>query len=180
MKTPAPVRYWHVLFEESGALRSVTEISGPADEGWVIVEAPDEGTAKRKAYNIYCARKKKLAKARLHAAGNCACGRKRDRKHPSGEWMLTCLVCAERHRVQSAAHLERKAQGVTDHQRDEPARVASNLSRQRDRRGEIRLETLVEVRQRWIDSRNVALFGQWLIAEIALLTGAEPSKGAAA
>lgn len=179
MTTPAPIRYWHVLFEESGALRSVTEISGPGDAGWVIVEAPDEGTAKRKAYNLYCARKKKLAAARNHAQGKCCCGRSRDRKDPSGAWMKTCSVCAERHKVHSAAHLERRAAGVTDHQRDEPARVASNLARQRDRRGEIRLETLIEVRQQWIDSRNVALFGKWLQAEIASLTGADKNEAAA-
>jgi hypothetical protein len=175
----APIRYWHVLFEESGALRSVTEIAGRGDAGWVIVEAPDENTAKRKAYNIYCARKKKLAVARNHAAGKCCCGRPQDRKHPNGKWMATCSTCATRHEVHRKNYQERRDAGVIDHERDEPARVASNLSRQRDRRGEIRLETLVEVRQQWIDSRNVALFGKWLQGEIALLTGANKNEAAA-
>jgi hypothetical protein len=173
-------RYWRVDFTAAGAIARVTELVGPSHEDWVIVEAPDESTAKRKAYNLYCARKKKLAVQRNHAAGKCCCGRAQDRKRPTGTWMLTCSVCAARHEVHRSNYMERKVAGVTDHKRDETARVSSNLERQRDRRGEIRLETLIEVRNRWIEARNVALFGSWLLAEIATLTGADTGKGAAA
>jgi hypothetical protein len=92
-------RYWRVVFTDAGALESVTEIEGPGDADWVIVEARTAEAARRKAHNLYCARKKKLAKQRHHAAGQCACGRDQDRKHPSGKWMLTCSTCAERQKV---------------------------------------------------------------------------------
>lgn len=180
VSSPPPVRYWRLVFSEGGALESIREIDGPRDASWVIIEAPDQKTAERRAFSIYCARKKKLAKERNHRAGNCACGRKQDRKHPSGEPMLVCSVCAERQKVYNDRLAARAASGAKAGApvRDEAARVAANLSRQRDRRGEIRLETLIEVRQQWIASRNVALFGKWLTAEIDRLTGAD--SGAAA
>jgi len=94
--------------------------------------------------------------------------------------MLTCSVCAVRHEVHRRNSEARLAAGVTDHQRDESARVAANQNRQRDRRAELRLEVLVEVRNRWLASRNVSLFGHWLQSEIARLTGAESSTEAVA
>lgn len=178
-------RYWQVQFTETGAIASVTEIRCGADRaGWVIVEAPDEPTARQRAYNLYCARKKAQAKARHRAVGECACGRKQDRKHPSGKPMLTCSVCAERQAVYNERSLERsqaaaKAAANDDAPvptgmaaRDEGARVAANLTRQRDRRAEIRLETLIDVRQQWIDSPNIQRFGKWLQGEIDRITGA--------
>jgi hypothetical protein len=165
------MKSWRVTFSDTGAIASVVPLEGEQGADWVIVQAPDEATAKRRAYNIYCARKKKLAKTRLHAAGNCSCGRKQDRKHPSGAPMLTCSVCAERHAAQSKACNERKANPPeVPHVRDEAARVTVNLERQRDRRGELRLETLIEVRQRWVTARNVGLFSKWLESEIRALT----------
>jgi hypothetical protein len=170
------VKSWRVNFAANGSIASVVPLEGEQGTDWVIVQAPDEATAKRRAYNIYCARKKKLAKTRLHAAGNCCCGRKQDRKHPDGTPMLTCTVCAERHAAQSKACLERKANPpAVPHVRDEQARVASNLERQRDRRAEIRLEVLIEVRDQWFKSRNVGLFSKWLERELQSLTSARKS-----
>jgi hypothetical protein len=172
-------RYWRVEFAADGAISGITEVYGPGHEDWVIVEAPDQERAQRAALGIYCARKKKLARERNYAAGNCACGRKNNRAdqlHPkTGKPLLSCSTCSARHQVHLAGHRQRKAEGVTDHQRDESARVAATQTRQRDRRGEIRLETLLEVRDQWINQRNVALFGKWLIAEIETITGAKAS-----
>ncbi len=178
-------RYWQVQFAATGAVASVTELEpGAARDGWVIVDAPDERTARQRAYNIYCARKKAQAIARHRAVGECACGRKQDRKHPSGKPMLTCSVCAERsgvynERSRQRAQAAAKAPANDDAPvpsgmaaRDEGARVAANLTRQRDRRAEIRLETLIEVRKQWIDSPNIQRFGKWLQGEIDRITGA--------
>lgn len=182
MRTP-PIRYWRVDFDEAGAVSGVTEIDGPGHAGWTIVEAPDKERAQRVAIGIYCARKKKLSRERNYAAGNCACGRKNDRAdqlHPkTGKPLLSCSTCSARHQVHLAGHRQRKAEGITDHQRDESARVAATQTRQRDRRGEIRLETLIEVQKAWIDTRTVGAFGQWLVREIARLTGADKNEVAA-
>lgn len=53
------------------------------------------------------------------------------------------------------------------------ARVQLNLQRQRDRRAEIRLETLIEARAEWRSARN---FASWLDREIEELT--KPSVAA--
>lgn len=179
-----PTRYWRVDFSGEGGISAVTEISGPANAEWVVVEASSYEGAKRAAYNLYCRRKKKLARQRNYALGNCACGRKNDRtdqKHPkTGEPLKTCSVCSVRHEVHVAGYEQRKAAGITDHQRDEAARVASNRERQRDRRGELRLETLLEVQKAWVRSPNLGAFSKWLATEIRRLTGADASKEAAA
>lgn len=169
-------RYWRVVFSPEGRVLDVVEITfGDGQKDWLIVEAPDQAAAKRKAFNLYCARKKRLAKARKHAEGHCACGRKQDRLHPSGEPMLTCSTCAERQKCWQDAHKKRVAAGTADtHVRDEAARVAKCQARQRDRRAELRLETLLDVRKQWIEARNVGLFGKWLEREIEALTKGLP------
>jgi hypothetical protein len=173
------VSYWRVDFNAAGAVTRVSAVDGPANDEWVVVEAPDEERARRAAIGIYCARKKRLARERNRSEGRCVCGRRNDRLGQldprTGNPLLSCSVCGARHKVHRDSHKQRKADGVTDHKRDESARVATNLGRQRDRRGEIRLETLIEVRDQWIHQRNVALFGQWLTAEIERITGAKAS-----
>lgn len=170
MTLPTP-RYWRVIFSATGAIESVRELTSPPDETWIILIADDAAEAKRKAINLYCARKKKLAKERLHANGQCRCGRQQDRTDEKGKPMLTCSTCAERQAAQNERFEARKQQGVTNHVRDEGARVAVNMERQRDRRGEIRLETLLEVRKQWQNSRNVGSFTAWVEIEIKKLTG---------
>lgn len=38
-------RYWRVVFTSTGSVASVTELDGPAEAHWVIVEAADEAAA---------------------------------------------------------------------------------------------------------------------------------------
>lgn len=175
-----PPRYWRVVFDDAGAIESISEIAGTGRADWEIVQAPTEEAARRKAYNRYAARKKREVISRKHAQGQCRCGRPQDRKRPDGTLMKLCSVCAERNEVWRTESGERKAAGVTDHQRDEVARVASHQQRQRDRRAEIRLETLLEVKRRWIESHNIQQFGAWLRGEVDNLTGAQRAKGEAA
>jgi len=65
-------------------------------------------------------------------------------------------------------------------ERDEAARVALNGQRQRDRRAEIRLETLLDVRTAWRDAPTVGRFGEWLRKEIESLTESKSPPGSAA
>jgi hypothetical protein len=181
----SPTLFWRVTFYPDGRVNRVRPIKGPGHSRWVVVQAATEEEARRKGYNLYCARKKRERGAVLKSQGRCACGRALDgalveRGRFKGEPHTKCAVCRTR-RTESWApkHAERRANGTVGQgiaERDEGARIALNLERQRDRKGEIRLETLVEVRQQWIAARNVALFGQWLQGEIAALT----KNGAAA
>lgn len=164
-------RYWRVIFNDLGKVLDIVEIDfKDGKKDWLIVEADDLKEAKVKAVRLYCARKKKLAKERLHAQGRCACGRKQDRKHRSGVPILTCTVCSVRQKACLEKAQKRVASGdLSPAVRDEAARVASNLARQRDRRAEIRLETLLEVRNQWIKSRTIGSYGKWLEQEIEKL-----------
>lgn len=169
----AAARYWRVLFTPQGRVADVLPIrfDDGADD-WTIVEATTAEEARKKGKRLYDARKKKLAKVRLQSEGRCACGRARDRKHSNGSPMLTCSTCAERQKGYNEDYEKRIVAGTVHlHERDETARVASNLARQRNRRAEIRLETLVEARRMWMEARNVGLYAEWLGREIAKLTG---------
>ena len=171
-------RYWHITFDRDGRVCKVTEVKNPGHERWVVIEAVDEEQARKKGYLFYCAKKKRERVRQLHAEGRCACGRKRDRevekgKH-RGELAKLCAVCFERSKGWRESHQARVEAGTVGRgmaERDEAARIEKNLGRQRERRDELRLEVLVEVRQQWMDHRNVALFGRWLLSEIAALTG---------
>lgn len=170
---PAAPRYWRVVFDLAGAIDRVEEITGPTETDWLIVEASDEQAAQRKAYNAYARRKKKVAIARLRAEGRCRCGRAQDRTHPDGSPMLTCAVCGERQEVWRQRHAERRAAGTIGAPIAQEPRVESHRERQRDRKAELRLELLIEVRQQWMVSPNVGRFGSWLQREIDALTGAQ-------
>lgn len=171
-KSPSAPSWWRVVFSETGAITAVTPVRfDDAEEGWLLVEAPSKSAARQKAQRLYDARKKKLAKARLHASGHCACGRVQDRKYPDGRPMKTCSTCSERQKGYVQDRQERLAEGTADtHVRDERARVEANLGRQRARRAELRLETLIEVRQAWRDARTVGRFAAWIEAEIFAIT----------
>ena len=94
--------------------------------------------------------------------------------------MLVCSVCSERQKACNERARNRRGNAANDDApsvtgvaaRDEGARVAANLTRQRDRKAEIRLETLIEVRSQWIDAPNIQRFGKWLQGEIDRITGA--------
>lgn len=103
--------------------------------------------------------------------------------------MLTCSTCAIKQKVWTERHRERQElarQAVSEgrappppHVRDEAARVEANLGRQRDRRAELRLETLIEVRQKWQESTNVGRFARWLDQEIDALAKGTSGAGRA-
>jgi hypothetical protein len=166
-------RYWRVIFTAAGTVDSVVELDGPPDVDWVIVEAGDESEARAKAFRDYCARKTRGTRARYKQEGRCRCGRARDHHNAlTGTLSEQCSVCVERHKVWN--HEFRKER--RSKKRDEPARIAVNLERQRDRRAEIRIEVLLEVRKEWQKALTNGSFTQWLEREIKALTG----KGVAA
>jgi hypothetical protein len=117
--------------------------------------------AKRAAYNLYCGRKKKLAKERLYAEGRCSCGRVNDR---FDQGLKTCSVCEARAKVWKEASNNRKSKDP--HVRDEQKRIESFTERSRDRKSEIRLETLVEIQKKWQTTRITKHFERYLEEEI--------------
>lgn len=170
------MKFWRVTFKEDGAVESVAEVTGPEHGRWLVVEAADEAAARKIAYNMYCARKKKEAKERLNQAGKCCCGRTQDRKHPNGMPMKTCSTCAERQAPMKADWYKRREEAQKTGKpfvkkvRDEADRVAKCSERVRDRKSEMRLEVLCEVKKAWYAARTMSLFGQWLEGEVKKLT----------
>lgn len=176
--------WWFVTYADDGAVidcvpTKVDATASVAGVRSIVVEAPDRDAAIEQAsqlwYRMYCNETKKETRVRLDAENRCRCGRARDRKHPDGSWMKTCATCAA---YQTAAN-ERYQQRIKDgtvgtHVRDEQSRVNLNLARQRDRRREIRLETLVAVRQQFWGTATVREFVEWLDGEIK--AEAEPKK----
>ncbi len=135
---------------------------------FVQAESPVEAAKKaRQFYNTYCRERKQAASKRNDAAGNCACGRKKDRPHPSGGFWKRCAVCAARHAVHVERYEARKAAGAPPAQRDEQARTALCSVRVRDRKAEMRLETLLEVQRAWEGASNNQAFTRWLREELA-------------
>lgn len=157
------MRYWRVTFDAQGRPASVEPLEGPADADWVIVEAETAEAAHRRAVNLYAARKKRERIAQLHANGQCHCSRKQDRPG-----MLTCSVCSERRKVD---HQRRLQAGPAPRVRDEAARVASFQQRSRDRKREIRLEVLLEVRAWWQESAHTLEFLERLGKELLAAGG---------
>lgn len=176
------MRYWRVTFTEDGKLYTVREIEGPGHDEWIVVSAADEEQARTKAVRLYCSRKKRARTAALQAEGRCGCGRPLDGElvdvgRHKGKPHKRCATCRERTKtVWRPNHQARVADGTAGQgvaERDEGARMALNLQRQRDRRAEIRLETLIEARTEWRSARN---FASWLDREIEELT--KPSVAA--
>jgi hypothetical protein len=167
--------WWRADLTGDGAVARVVQVPKPhgtPTRTTIVFQAPDREAAIRVAremgFRLYCAEKKKQAKTRLHNEGRCACGRPQDRKHPDGSPMLTCTVCALGKKTwneNSRKRATERAAGVV-HVRDESARVQKNLSRQRDRRRELRLETLVEVHKNFWDMPTVKAFELWLEGQI--------------
>ncbi|HEY6056206.1 MAG TPA: hypothetical protein VIU86_19910 [Gaiellaceae bacterium] len=158
------MRYWRVTFAADGTVEGVTEIDGAGAADWLVVRAETEELARRKGYNLYCAKRKKARVAQLHAEGRCACGRWQDDSQ-----FVTCEVCRERMKRTHERRKERGGQLAPP--RDETARVAAFQARTRERKTEVRLEVLLEVRRWWIEARNVGLFGARLQKEIQACMG---------
>jgi len=137
-----------------------------------VVEANSEQEARKRTYNLYCAKKKKFAKERNYAAGKCDCGRENDRNGQidrRGHKIKSCTVCAKR----QIEYNDRARARVSPVKavRDEQARVDACTVRVRDRKEEIRLEVLVEVQKAWQNNRTVGGFTRWLDFEIKLSVG---------
>lgn len=150
------MKTWRVTFSEAGEITDVTEIEGEGSAEWVVVQADSLERARVKAYRVYCARKRRESVQRLHAQGRCRCGRKQDRPG-----MKSCSVCA----VGDLQQREKRKRGQTG-PRDEAARVAAFQQRNRDRRAEIRLETLLEVRKWWQEAPHTLAFVERMRREI--------------
>lgn len=161
-------KWWKVTFlkGKEGRINSIEPCAAP-DAAWAVgggsmyVQAVNEDAARKVAYNFYCARKKKEAIKKKHDRGQCCCGRNRDRPHPAkpDEFLLTCTTCADRRHAQ----YER---GPTFAPRDEAKRIQALQGRVRDRKNEIRLEVLCEVRKQWEMAPNVGAFTKWLKSQI--------------
>lgn len=167
------MKHWLVTFNHEGAITSVSELIGPAQQGWVIVEALDAQEARRVAYNKYCSLTKTQVRARNYTQGKCVCGRMQDRPNPAepGEMLKTCSVCSERQKVWNDRSKANKRQPI---KRDEKARLEANQRRQRDRKKEMRVEVLVEVKRKWNEllenangpSNMVKLFDKWIDEQV--------------
>lgn len=164
--------YWRVTFEGDGKVGEVVPVEGEPERDWVIVEAETAAQAERKAFNLYCARKKRLRVRSLHAEGRCSCGRVQDRPRPGGGFLKTCSTCQEYRRRD---HARRRQKGFTPQPRDEVARVAAYQERVRDRKAEIRLEVLLEVRRWWKEAPHTLAFAERLKTEIESAGGRAPA-----
>lgn len=154
-----------ILFDDAGSIATCEEVKLPVEsDRHMYVFAPDEASARKQAYNTYCAKKKAEAKVRKQAQGRCPCGRAQDRESPKGGMYKTCMVCAHRQTIYNARTNARH--NGTPAVRDEQARLDANASRQRDRRGEITLEVLLRVKKAWESSSNIGQFTAWLRKQI--------------
>lgn len=170
-------RYWRITFKKDGSINQVREVKSPGHSRWIVVEAADEATAKQRAYNMYCARKKKEVRIRNHAQKKCTCGRPQDRTNGDGTLKKTCSVCAVRQAAWHADNYKRHQEGNFEPKvRDEAARIEKCKERVRDRKSEIRIEVLTEVRAAWQNSNTIGHFTAWLKQEIEKCMSSCPSS----
>lgn len=133
--------------------------------GVVYVLADDEGSAKKKAYNLYQRIRLTERRVRYLAEGKCRCGRDRDL---TGK--RECSKCRERGRLHWARQTAKKkgapAPALPPQQRKE------RLAERRDEaRASIRLEVLQEVFAAWQDSATNGQFTAWLTKELGIVAG---------
>ena len=143
---------------------------------WVkYIFRPSEEEA-RAFYNEYMRNKVQERRDNLRSQGKCTCGRDRDRPRPKPFGHLfynKCKVCKERTDACHHRRVQRRAEALTGkheevypHVRDDELRIENAQQRTRDRRAELRLETLIQVRDQWQNCRNVNVFTAWLEKEI--------------
>lgn len=174
------MKYWAVAFDATGKVLAVQQakfVLPDATVEHVVVRAESEPEARKLGYNLYCARKKREAKKRKYANGQCVCGRKQDRQKPNGNMFKVCSVCKERaDQVYRPQHEQRVKDGTVGQiPRDEAARVAACSQRVRDRKAEMRLEVLLEVRKAWQNSNTTGQFTKWLSEQVTqALQGSQP------
>lgn len=164
--------WWRVELTDQGTAGTVTRCDAPTfiGGGVVYIQAETAEEANRLAVREYARRKAAERRDKLKSQGRCKCGRSKDR-----DGFSYCSVCAERARATKARKKQQRLEmdaprgsgkPVPPMPRDEQQRVANNLARQRDRRAEIRLEVLIEVRRHLDTEFNVACFRSWLEREI--------------
>ena len=154
---------WYRVRVSQHGVKDVEEVSRREEDGsrvyYVQASSKTEVAQRGKdAYNAYCREKVRARREQLANANRCTCGRERNiagRKK--------CSVCIERARNFRKRHPGKRAR--TGQPRDEGARVAANLVRQRDRQNEIRLETLLEARARF-SALSEREFARWLDQQI--------------
>lgn len=151
---------WYRVTVSAYGVKSVERVSSAAENCSRVyyVQATtksEAAVAGKVAFNAYCAARVRQRRAALAEKGLCNCGRTRDTKR-----FTLCAVCRERQRDHRRRNPGKGA--VTGRPRDEAARVAANKVRQRDRRKEIRLETLLAVRE----AHGRPRFTEWLDREI--------------
>ncbi len=161
--------WFRVCFDDKGRPVSAIECEPPS-EGFSIeyVFAKNQSAALSAAVREYARRKTADRRAALKQEGRCRCGRRRN-----SEFSL-CDVCRERGKQNNGVYKrhtqedgKRTRERIAPYvQRDEKARVEKNLERQRDRRNELRLEALLEVRAAFAKTPTMGAFAAWLAEEI--------------
>lgn len=171
---------WIVNVLTKSAVPAETDSEG--NETVFIVSAETAAEALREASRQYARLCTKRKRARMHAAGLCSCGRKSDVPKPQGGFRKKCSVCVTRDREQwrpkARENQRRQLEGLPKIPRDESARVVVMQERQRDRRSELRIETLLEVQRQWQSARTNGHFTRWLDEQIKECTNASTSKAA--
>ncbi len=168
------MKWFKVELHSDGTVKTCTPSEQPSlvrvSRKVFLVQAADPAAATaqaRKHWNLYASELKRVANERNRAAGNCRCGRKKDRARPDSGFYSTCAVCSVRQVVHNERYEARKAAGAPLAQRDERARVEACTLRVRDRKAEMRLETLLEVQRAWEGASNNQAFTRWLREELA-------------
>lgn len=171
------MKWFKVELHSDGSVKAATETNEAFQVSKRVFvlqaeSAVDAAKRAREIYNRVCADRVKADRARRKAEGKCACGRPRNRPHPLGGTYQNCAVCAAR----IEACRENARQRPVTQPRNEHAKAAACTARVRDRKQEMRLEVLTEVKQAWEDSRNNQAFTRWLSAELAkALAPAQPA-----
>jgi hypothetical protein len=158
--------WWRVELDSAGKVVSATVCPGAGiTEGRVVyVCAITQTQAGRIARNTYAREVKRAQRAKYKATGKCRCGRDRE-----SIAFKQCMVCRAR-------DLQQHRKGPSCGSRDEKARVVSMQATQRDRRQELRLETLLLVREAWSREPNQAAFSAWLAREVMAAIAKTPSQ----
>ncbi len=162
------MNWYRVTIGETGKPLSIAKCAAPEDEQTVVyVQASSEKDAWGLALAAYNRERVKQQRAQRKAEGRCRCGRVRD-----CQWQK-CRVCRERENVAKRESKNQPGPKV----RSEEQRIASLKDRHRERRAELRVETLLQVREAWVKSANLRQFEAWLYeATSAALAGEDKCR----
>lgn len=175
-----PTIWWRIELGSGGAVASVTAVETAEKSTSTVfyVQAETEDSARyagRAAFNAYMRDFATKRRARLKASGKCPwCGLDSDRG--AGK---RCTLCVER----DARYRQRERDKTAGLPVPKLNRMAA-ITERRDRENrevaekavlsasaQIRLDTLREVQNAWLDNRTVGAFSAWLNGEIEKLAG---------